>query len=83
MARDDELWSWRQVSQAFGGDKPVSHNSIRRWVEIGILSPPITLGPATVRWYAREVRADIKRRARSKGWDKGKGKAPMLETRSD
>jgi len=80
---DDELWDWRQVSRALGGDRPVSRNTVWRWVKDGILHQPIVLGPATVRWYAREIRADIKRRDRGKGWDKAKGKAPMHEPRPD
>jgi predicted DNA-binding transcriptional regulator AlpA len=79
----EELWDWKQVARACGGDPPPSHSTIRRWCDNGLLPPSIAIGPGTMRWRATEVRAALKRRVCGKGWDKSKGKvqlpAPVAE----
>ena len=48
-----EYLSVRQVAAIYG----VSKATIWRWAKLGILQPPIKVGPNTTRWLAADLEA--------------------------
>lgn len=60
MTSPDDLIPIVEACRVIGGaESPVNPSTVWRWVKAGRISPPLKLGPATVRFRRSQLLADL------------------------